>query len=336
MTEKTPAIEVEHLTKYYGDFLAVDDISFDVQPGEIFGFLGPNGAGKSTTQRMLSTLLEPTQGTIRIYGHDLAQSALEAKRLIGLVPEESNVYRELSCQQNLSFAARLYRVPASERSSRIARMLDIFELTDKRDVKADQLSKGLRRRLSLAMALIHQPRLLFLDEPTSGLDAWSTRIIHARIQALSESRTTIFLTTHQIEHANLLCDRVAIINHGRIAAIDTPANLKAAFRRRQKIQVSVAPDTSTDRHQLASLPDVAEVKRQDGEWLLFTETPSSVIHHLVHLLEANDAHISDLHILEPRLEEVFLEITREESSSTLDDQQSSQVDHAGPGARGEK
>lgn len=328
MTETTPAIEVENLTKYYGDFLAVDDISFEVRPGEIFGFLGPNGAGKSTTQRMLSTLLEPTRGTIRIYGHDLADSALAAKRLIGLVPEESNVYRELTCQRNLSFAARLYRVPAAERRSRISRMLDVFELADKREVKADQLSKGLRRRLSLAMALIHEPRLLFLDEPTSGLDAWSTRLIHAQIQALSDSQTTIFLTTHQIEHANLLCDRVAIINRGRIAAVDTPANLRAAFRRRQKLRVSVTPDTPNHRGDFESLPNLIAVDRQDGEWLLYTETPAAVIHHLVHLVEAKDTRIVDLHIEEPKLEEVFLEITRRESSSSLEDGETSPVDSA--------
>lgn len=310
MTEPTPAIEVRSLTKYYGEFLAVDDISFRVESGEVFGFLGPNGAGKSTTQRILSTLLEPTAGTVRIHGHDLARSPLAAKRLIGLVPEESNVYGELTCGQNLSFAARLYRVPAAERDGRIERMLDVFELTEKHRVRADELSKGLRRRLSLGMALIHEPRLLFLDEPTSGLDAWSTRLIHGRIRELRDSRVTIFLTTHQIEHANRLCDRVAIIDHGRIAAIDTPAGLKGAFQRLQKVQVSLEPDDPSYAETFEAIDGVTRVMDEKGRWLLYTESPSSVVRDVVRFAEDHDLRIADLHTLGPELEEVFLEITR--------------------------
>lgn len=316
-TETTPAIEVRNLTKYYGKFLAVDDISFRVEPGEVFGFLGPNGAGKSTTQRILSTLLEPTEGIVRIHGHDLAQSPLAAKRLIGLVPEESNVYGELTCRQNLAFAARLYRVPRAECDGRIDRMLEAFELTEKHRVRAHELSKGLRRRLSLGMALIHDPRLLFLDEPTSGLDAWSTRLIHARIRELSDSRVTIFLTTHQIEHANQLCDRVAIIDHGRIAVIDTPAKLKGAFRRMQKVQVSLDPDDPSYAAAFEAIDGVTRITDGKGVWLLYTESPSSVVRDVVHFAEENRLSITDLHTLGPELEEVFLEITRGDPTGTI-------------------
>lgn len=312
MTSTTPAIEVRNLTKYYGDFLAVDNISFQVEQGEVFGFLGPNGAGKSTTQRILSTLLEPTGGTVRIHGHDLARSSLEAKRLMGLVPEESNVYGELTCRQNLVFAARLYRVPSGERDSRIESVIQMFELTEKRHVRADELSKGLRRRLSLGMALVHAPRLLFLDEPTSGLDAWSTRLIHAQIRDLRESGTTIFLTTHQIEHANQLCDRVAVIDGGRIAAIDTPENLRAAFRRMQKVRVSMTPDDPSNAASLRAISGVTRVVSEKGGWSLYTESPDSVVRGFVHFAEDQGARITDLHILGPDLEEVFLEITRRE------------------------
>ena len=235
------AIEVKNLTKYYDKFLAVDHINFAVKQGEIFGFLGPNGAGKTTTQRMLTTLLTPTEGRILINGHDLSRDSYPAKRQIGLVPEESNVYTELTAWDNLMFTASLYRVPRSERAKRAQELLEVFGLWEKRDMKVENFSKGMRRRLSIAMAIIHKPALLFLDEPTPGLDAQSTRDIQAIIRQLNDEGTTVFLTTHQIEEANQLCGRVAIISHGKIAAIDTPERLKANFRRAQSVEVAFEP-----------------------------------------------------------------------------------------------
>ena len=177
------AVAASDLTKYYGDLLAVDHINFEVRQGEIFGFLGPNGAGKTTTQRMLTTLLEPTAGRILIHGHDLAHDAYAAKRQMGLVPEESNVYTELSAWDNLMFTARLYRVPRRERATRARELLETFGLWEKRDGQSSEtFSKGMRRRLSIAMAIIHRPALLFLDEPTPGLDAQSTRAIRDLIR----------------------------------------------------------------------------------------------------------------------------------------------------------
>jgi ABC-2 type transport system ATP-binding protein len=190
------AIEVNDLTKYYGDLLAVDHINFEVHQGEVFGFLGPNGAGKTTTQRMLTTLLEPTEGRIVINGHDLARDAYPVKRQMGLVPEESNVYTELTAWDNLMFTAQLYRVPRAERAARARELLEAFGLWEKRDVKAQDFSKGMRRRLSIAMAIIHKPTLLFLDEPTPGLDAQSARAIRDLIRQMNADGTTIFLTTH--------------------------------------------------------------------------------------------------------------------------------------------
>ena len=196
------AIEVNNLTKYYGDLLAVDHIGFEVGQGEVFGFLGPNGAGKTTTQRILTTLLEPTEGRILINGHDLAREAYPVKRQMGLVPEESNVYTELTAWDNLMFTARLYRVPRSERATGARDLLETFGLWEKRDVKAAEFSKGMRRRLSIAMAIIHRPTLLFLDEPTPGLDAQSARAIRDLVRQMNAEGTTIFLSTHQIEEAN--------------------------------------------------------------------------------------------------------------------------------------
>jgi len=252
----TKAIEVESLTKYYGDLLAVDHISFKVHQGEIFGFLGPNGAGKTTTQRMLTTLLEPTEGRILINGHDLARDAYPVKRQMGLVPEESNVYTELTAWQNMMFTGRLYRVSRAERETRARELLETFGLWEKRDVKVENFSKGMRRRLSIAMAIIHKPTILFLDEPATGLDAQSTRAIHGLVRRLNAEGTTIFLTTHQIEEANQLCDRVAIIDHGQIAAIDTPERLKAAFRQVQSVEVALEPDGQAHGQALGALRGV--------------------------------------------------------------------------------
>lgn len=311
MTSKSAAIEVKHLTKYYGELLAVDEISFRVEEGEVFGFLGPNGAGKTTTQRMLSTLLVPTGGQILIQGHDLAREPYPAKRMMGLVPEESNVYTELTAWENLMFTARLYRVPARERKSRAQDLLESFGLREKMDVKVEEYSKGMRRRLSIAMAIIHHPRLLFLDEPTPGLDAQSARSIRELIRKMNMEGTTVFLTTHQIEEANQLCDRVAIINQGKIAAIDTPENLKAAFKRVQSVEVAFDNKEAIGSF-LRDLPGVSKVIKRGDKWRMYTEDPSAVLSDLIDYSRAEGLKVVSLNTLSPSLEDVFLEITGQE------------------------
>ncbi|MBN1146360.1 MAG: ATP-binding cassette domain-containing protein [Anaerolineales bacterium] len=309
------AIEVENLTKYYPSagsgpaFLAVDHISFTVKQGEIFGFLGPNGAGKTTTQRMLTTLLEPSSGQILINGHNLAHDAYPAKRVMGLVPEESCVYTELTAWDNLMFTASLYLVPRSERAGQARQLLELFDLWEKRDVKVENFSKGMRRRLSIAMAIIHKPALLFLDEPTPGLDAQSARAIQGLIRQLNANGTTIFLTTHQIEEANQLCNRVAIIDHGQIAAIDTPQGLKGAFQRVQSIEVALHPDGQTHSEALSSLPGVTACNKMGDKWRLYSEDPSAVLPRIMAYAAEHGLRVVSLNTLAPSLEDVFLEIT---------------------------
>jgi ABC-2 type transport system ATP-binding protein len=309
----TNAIQVENLTKYYEKFLAVDHINFNVEQGEIFGFLGPNGAGKSTTQRMLTTLLTPTEGRILINGHDLSRDSYPAKRQIGLVPEESNVYTELTAWDNLMFTASIYRVPRGERAKRAQELLQTFGLWEKREVKAENFSKGMRRRLSIAMAIIHKPSLLFLDEPTPGLDAQSIRAIWELIRKMNAEGTTVFLTTHQIEEANQLCGRVAIISHGKIAAIDTPERLKANFRRAQSVEVALESKTSevfkVSEVSWESLPEVATQIKVGDKMRLYTEDPAALIPRVVQYAESNRLRIVSLNTLSPSLEDVFLEIT---------------------------
>ncbi|MBN1453769.1 MAG: ATP-binding cassette domain-containing protein [Anaerolineales bacterium] len=297
----------------YDKFLAVDHINFAVKQGEIFGFLGPNGAGKTTTQRMLTTLLTPTEGRILINGHDLSHDAYPAKRQVGLVPEESNVYTELSAWDNLMFTASIYLVPRGERAKRAQELLETFGLWEKRTVKAENFSKGMRRRLSIAMAIIHKPSLLFLDEPTPGLDAQSIRAIWDLIRRMNAEGTTVFITTHQIEEANQLCDRVAIISHGKIAAIDTPERLKADFRRVQSVEVALEPsegsEPSEDLPELASLPGVTTQVKVGDKLRLYTEDPSALLPRIIQYAESQNLRIVSLNTLSPSLEDVFLEIT---------------------------
>jgi ABC-2 type transport system ATP-binding protein len=309
------AIRVENLTKYYGELLAVDHVSFTVHQGEVFGFLGPNGAGKTTTQRMLTTLLEPTEGRIVINGHDLAHDAYPVKLQMGLVPEESNVYTELTAWDNLMFTARLYRVARSERAARAQELLETFGLWEKRDVKVDDFSKGMRRRLSIAMAVIHRPNLLFLDEPTPGLDAQSARAIRKMVRRLNAEGTTVFLTTHQIEEANQLCDRVAIIDQGQIAAIDTPEQLKRAFQRVQSVEVALEPEGSVHGEALAALPGVSTQVKMGDKWRLYTEAPSALLPRLMEYANEHGLSVVSLSTLGPSLEDVFLEITGQQVGS---------------------
>jgi ABC-2 type transport system ATP-binding protein len=311
----TKAIHVENLTKYYGDLLAVDQISFAVEQGEVFGFLGPNGAGKTTTQRMLTTLLEPTEGRIVIQGHDLADDPHPVRQHMGLVPEESNVYTELSAWTNLMFTAKLYRVPKAQRSRRAEELLRAFGLWEKRDVKVENFSRGMRRRLTIAMAILHDPTLLFLDEPTPGLDAQSARAIRDLVRRMNAGGTTIFLTTHHIEEANQLCDRVAIINHGKIAAIDTPEKLKQAFQRVQSIEVALEPAGSQSGEALGDLPGVSTHVKRGDKWRLYTESPADLLPRVMGYAEANDLRLVSLNTLGPSLEDVFLEITGQEVGS---------------------
>jgi ABC-2 type transport system ATP-binding protein len=303
------AIQVENLTKYYGELLAVDHIHFTVHPGEVFGFLGPNGAGKTTTQRMLTTLLEPDEGRIVINGHDLAHDAYPVKRQMGLVPEESNVYTELTAWDNLMFTARLYRMDRTERAAQAQNLLERFGLWEKRDVKVESFSKGMRRRLSIAMAVIHRPTLLFLDEPTPGLDAQSARAIRELIRRLNAEGTTVFLTTHQIEEANQLCDRVAIIDRGQIAAIDTPERLKRAFQRVQSVEVALEPDGNVHGRPLAGLPGVFSQVKMGDKWRLYTDDPSALLPRLMNYAHSRGLRVISLNTLGPSLEDVFLEIT---------------------------
>jgi len=223
---KGMVIQTSNLTKFYGALLAVDHINFEVKKGEVFGFLGPNGAGKTTTIRMLTGLSKPTSGNASILGFDIHSGIINIKKLIGVVPEISNLYDELSGFDNLLFMAQLYGIPRTQRRKRAEELLKTFSLFERKDSLFRTFSRGMKRALTIAAALIHNPQILFLDEPTVGLDVLAARSLRNLISNLRRQGITIFLTTHYLEEADLLCDRVAIIVKGNILTIDTPENLK--------------------------------------------------------------------------------------------------------------
>ena len=225
-------IDVKNLTKRFGDFTAVDEISFEVRNGEVFGFLGPNGAGKTTTIRMLTGLSKPTGGNASILGLDINSKIVQIKKRIGVVPEISNLYDELSAFDNLLFMAQLYGISRTQRRNRVEELLRTFRLYERKDNLFRTFSRGMKRSLTIAAALIHNPQVLFLDEPTVGLDVVAARSLRNLISNLRRQGITIFLTTHYLEEADLLCDRVAILVKGKILAIDTPRALKGKYNKK--------------------------------------------------------------------------------------------------------
>ncbi|HDH07250.1 MAG TPA: ATP-binding cassette domain-containing protein [Thermoproteales archaeon] len=303
------AIRACELTKYYGTLLAVDHISFEVMEGEFFGFLGPNGAGKTTTIRMLTGLTRPSEGEAYVFGYNILKETLQAQRLFGVVPEVSNVYTDLTVWDNLMFMGELYGVSKSERIERGERLLKLLGLLERRNDRAKGLSKGLKRRLVIAMALIHNPKLLFLDEPTSGLDVRSTRTIRNLIRKLNSEGVTVFLTTHNMEEANVLCDRVAIIYKGKIVTIDTPERLKQTIQSIQSVVVSFNNFSKTMREDLKKAPTVYEVRREGDKFRLYTPDPHTVIEWLCSYVKRKGLKIISLNTVGPSLEDVYLKLT---------------------------
>ncbi|MBN1796661.1 MAG: ATP-binding cassette domain-containing protein [Sedimentisphaerales bacterium] len=230
-------IDVKKLTKRFGSFTAVDEISFEVKSGEVFGFLGPNGAGKTTTIRMLTGLSKPSGGSASILGFDIQSEIIKVKKLIGVVPEISNLYDELSAFDNLLFMAQLYGVPRTQRRKNAEELLKTFRLYERKDSLFRTFSRGMKRALTIAAALIHKPKILFLDEPTVGLDVVAARSLRNLISNFRRQGTTIFLTTHYLEEADLLCDRVAILVKGKVLTIDTPNALKAETNKKSLEEV---------------------------------------------------------------------------------------------------
>jgi ABC-2 type transport system ATP-binding protein len=290
-------IQVEKLTKIYPadkgrpPLYAVDGIDFSVGEGEVFGFLGPNGAGKTTTIRMLTGLARPTSGKAHLLSLDLDHDISRIKKQIGVVPEASNLYDELTAFDNLVFAMQLYGVPRQERKSRAEALLDRFRLSEKRDAPFAKLSRGMKRALTIAAALAHRPPLIFLDEPTTGLDVMSARSLRQMISGLRNEGVTVFLTTHYLEEAERLCDRIAILVKGRIVALDRVAQLKALAQEAPVVEVSLRDASGQVQvRRVETLNGVDGAVRQA-------------------LKQAEGYEILKIDTLQPSLEDVFIKLT---------------------------
>ncbi len=305
----TSAIVIDNLSKSFEDVRAVEGASFEVARSELFGFLGPNGAGKTTTINMLTGLARPDTGSISIGGIDCTENPRAAQHLVGVVPDESNLYPELTGFDNLCFCASLYGVRKADRQARARELLQMFGLTKAADRKFAGYSRGMKRKLTIAAGIIHRPEILFLDEPTTGIDVASARQLRQLIDDLNQRGTTIFLTTHYIEEAERLCDRVAFIVSGQIIRIDSVENLVQPVKSRHIVQIACTDSVEGIRGLIeSSFPDLDFVFRGDGTVRVESDQPIGV-GPIIRLLEDNDTEVIEARRIRPSLEEVFVRAT---------------------------
>ncbi|WFN34498.1 ATP-binding cassette domain-containing protein [Methanogenium sp. S4BF] len=314
------AIQVEKLTKRFGDFTAVDSVSFDIIQGEIFGLLGPNGAGKTTTISMLSTLLEPTSGRALVNGIDIQGDQDGVRKSIGIVFQDQSLDEELTAWENMDFHGRLYRIPKKVREERTTELLHLVELNERKDSLVKTFSGGMRRRLEIARGLLHEPAVLFLDEPTLGLDPQTRNHLWEYIQTLNRTKgITIILTTHYMDEADRLCDRIAIIDRGTIIAMDTPEELK------KHVGGDVVTVSSPDSGRIAteiSAPWISGAEQHDGQVTIRLRSAEEHIAELIRLFGERNYEITSVSIHKPTLEDVFLHYTgktiREQEAGATD------------------
>ncbi|MGI6579136.1 MAG: ABC transporter ATP-binding protein [Saccharofermentanales bacterium] len=314
-------INVTNLRKTYGDFTAVNSISFEVQKGEIFGFLGPNGAGKTSTINMMTGLSRPTSGEVIIDGIDVRKQTKKAQSIMGIVADESNLYNEMDGFENLCFCASLYGMEKNERETRARHLLEEFGLKDtgKRPFKA--YSKGMKRKLTIAAALIHSPLILFLDEPTTGIDVESSRHIRKTIKALKEQGTTVFLTTHYIEEAERICDRIAFIARGQIVASGTVPELMDSVSHGHRIQLVTSKFAANLTGELQSIYKGSKVTLQSDNTMIMESEDRISLLPVMNFLHAEGIDVYEATELRPSLEDVFVKLTGIESSVLKKDEE---------------
>lgn len=302
-------IQTEGLTRYYGELCALDGLDLAVRQGELFAYLGPNGAGKTTTIRTLTGLIRPTRGRALIDGLDVAQRPLQAKARVGVVPQRSNLYGELSARDNLIFVAQLYGLPRRQWRARADELLAEFGLAERADSFFAALSGGMKRRLTIAAALVHRPPILFLDEPTTGLDVQSARALRQTILRLKGDGVTIFLTTHQIAEAERLADRVGIIVKGKLVAMDSPANLCAHMQGESRLEVTVDGMADGLAAALGESPQVVSVSRAGDTLQLAVHSLEAALTDVAAVVGRLGASIRAIHSANPSLEDAFVQLT---------------------------
>ena len=308
------SIETKSLTKSFGDLVAVNDISFSVEKGEIFGFLGPNGAGKSTTMMIFTTLLKPTNGNALVGGFDVLKNPKQVRENIGFVQQETTVDEYLSGRENLLLQAKLNHIPKNEINQRIDEVLDLIELSDKQDEAVVTYSGGMRKRLDIAGGLLHHPRVLFLDEPTVGLDIQTRRKIWQYIKKIhTQFDMTIFLTTHYMEEADSLCDRIGIIDHGKIQVIDTPKNMKNDLGN-EIVSLVIESNSNYDSFllELKKIEFIKKINEDDSKLTLFTSNGTEVIPQIFQISSELGIKIKSISLTQPTLDDVFISYTGHE------------------------
>ncbi len=302
------SIVVEGLRKNFQGVKAVDKISFKVRKGEFFGILGPNGAGKTTTIRMLTGVLKPDGGSVHIDGIDMRRDSLAAKRRMGVIPEVGTVYIDLTARDNLELFGMYYGLSRESRRARADQLLQDFGLHHRADDPVKQFSKGMRQRISIGCAMVHDPSVLFLDEPTEGLDVQSRRLILERVQDMNAKGCTVILTTHNIEEASRLCDRVAIINKGQLVTVDSPESLKSTFEETRSVEVVFDQPVPCDDFDSSC---VLKAEEHGDTMRLYTSDPDRTVQEVMRMRDERGLKILSICTLGPSLEDVFVRLTGE-------------------------
>jgi ABC-2 type transport system ATP-binding protein len=311
-------VVVQQLSKCFGDFCAVDALSFEVNHGEMFGLLGPNGAGKSTLIRMLTTLVPPTSGTARVNGFDIVRQANDVRKSIGVIPQAMTSDLDLSAEENMGIFAKLYGITGDQRRRAIAELLKAVDLEQWADKPLKMFSGGMRRRLEIARGLVHQPKIFFLDEPTTGLDPVSRTAVWEMLARLKRERDlTILLTTHYMDEADKLCDRIAIVDHGKVVALDSPMKLKASIPGQNILEVSFAQFPADWPETLKSLPEVVEVKASDHVFRISSHNGPQTTVALMEAARKANVTVTSLSVQSTTLDDVFIYYTGHQLRDTL-------------------
>ena len=313
-----PAIEVNNLTKRFGDFVAVDAVKFDVGQGEVFGLLGPNGAGKSTLIRMLTTLLPPTSGSALVNGFDIVHESNAVRRSIGVIPQAMTSDLELSAEENMTIFAKLYGISGETRRHTIKQLLKEVDLEKWADKPVKMFSGGMRRRMEIARGLVHEPKIFFLDEPTTGLDPVSRVAVWEMLARLKQERgLTILVTTHYMDEADKLCDRIAIVDHGKLVALDSPLRLKASIPGNYVLEAGFSNAPASWLDTLKSLPDVAGVKAEGNAFRISSDNGPRTTVALMEAARKAQTTITSLSVQSTTLDDVFVHYTGHQLRDTL-------------------
>jgi ABC-2 type transport system ATP-binding protein len=309
MSSNHLAIQVSHLKKSFGEIKAVQDVSFHVQPGEIFSLLGPNGAGKTTTISMLSTLLRPDDGDALIMGHSIKHDPMGVKSVLGVVPQEIALYEDLTARENLDFWGKMYGLRGAKLNQRVKEVLDIIGLTDRANGRVGKFSGGMKRRVNIGVALLHKPQVIYMDEPTVGIDPQSRRNILDSVVALKNQGMTVLYTTHYMEEAEELSDHIAIMDHGKVIACGTREELVRLVGQKTRIDLMTNTDAARIVPVWQNVSGVSHVSTKEEHITVMVDDSNAVLPRLFEAATKSGARITSVNIHEPNLEAVFLHLT---------------------------